>query len=122
MYPIQQRSIPMCIILSLITCGIYGIYWECCIVQDSNTASNEPYATSGGMVILLSIVTCGIYGLFWAYKNGNRMNAAMARAGLPCDTNKALLYVILNIFGLSIVTMALMQDDLNRMASLSSGN
>ena len=112
----------MCIILSLITCGIYGIYWEYCIVQDSNTASNEPYATSGGMVILLSIVTCGIYGLYWAYKNGNRMNAAMARAGLPCDTNKALLYVILNIFSLSIVTMALMQDDLNRMASLSSGN
>lgn len=55
----------MCIILSLITCGIYGIYWEYCIVQDSNTASNEPYATSGGMVILLSIVTCGIYGLYW---------------------------------------------------------
>ena len=120
--PIKKRDIAMCIVLSIITCGIYGIYWEYCIVQDSNTASNEPYATSGGMVILLSIVTCGIYGLYWVYKNGNRMNAAMARAGLPCDTNKALLYVILNIFGLSIVTMALMQDDLNRMASLSSGN
>ena len=122
MYPIQQRSIPMCNILSLITCGIYGIYWEYCIVQDSNVASNDPYATSGGMVILLSIVTCGIYGLYWAYKNGNRMNDAMARVGIHSDTNKALLYVILNIFGLSIVTMALMQDDLNRMASLSSGN
>ena len=61
MYPIQQRSIPMCIILSLITCGIYGIYWEYCIVQDSNVASNDPYATSGGMVILLSIVI----GVVW---------------------------------------------------------
>lgn len=48
MYPIQQRSIPMCIILSLITCGIYGIYWEYCIVQDSNTASNDPMQRPAG--------------------------------------------------------------------------
>lgn len=24
---IQQRNIAVCIILSIVTCGIYGIYW-----------------------------------------------------------------------------------------------
>ncbi|MGN1134113.1 MAG: DUF4234 domain-containing protein, partial [Oscillospiraceae bacterium] len=24
---LQKRSIPLCIVLSIITCGIYSIYW-----------------------------------------------------------------------------------------------
>ena len=36
--PIAARSIPMAIILSIITCGIYGIYWMYCLVNDLNTA------------------------------------------------------------------------------------
>ena len=59
--PIQNRNIALCIFLSLITCGIYGLYWIYCVVTDLNTASGEFDDTSGGMVILLNIVTCGIY-------------------------------------------------------------
>ena len=61
---IQERNIVTCIILSIITCGIYGIYWEICLVNDLNVAADTPNDTSGGMVFLLSIITCGIYMLY----------------------------------------------------------
>ena len=44
---IQQRSIAVCIILTIVTCGIYGVYWFICLTNDANTASNT-FGTSGG--------------------------------------------------------------------------
>ena len=38
---IQERNIVTCIILSIITCGIYGIYWEICLVNDLNVAADK---------------------------------------------------------------------------------
>lgn len=36
---IQQRNIAVCIILSIVTCGIYGIYWFIVLSNDTNTVS-----------------------------------------------------------------------------------
>lgn len=58
---IEQRNIALCIILSIITCGIYGLYWIYKLTEDVNTLKGDPNATSGGIVILLGIITCGIY-------------------------------------------------------------
>ena len=65
---IERRNIAVCIVLTLVTCGIYGIYWIVCLTNDVNTVSGDVNGTSGGMVVLLTIVTCGIYGIYWAYK------------------------------------------------------
>lgn len=59
---IQRRSIAMCIILSLVTCGIYGIYWFVVLTDDANTLLPDNKGlnnTSGGVAFLLSLVTCG---------------------------------------------------------------
>ena len=84
MYPIQQRSIPMCIILSLITCGIYGFWFIYTIARDMNVmCSGDGDRTPGlGAYIGLSIVTCGIYNLWWVYKIGNRLAYNAPRYGL----------------------------------------
>ena len=112
---IKERNIAMCIILSIVTCGIYGIYWFICLVDDSNTAagSND---RSGGMVFLLSIITCGIYMFYWAYRQGEKLDQAKASRGLPAS-NSGIAYLLLSIFSLSIVAWALMQNDLNKMAN-----
>lgn len=111
---IQKRNIAVCIILSFITCGIYGLYWMACMNNDTNTASNT-FGTSGGMVVLLTIVTCGIYGIYWAYKQGEKIDVAKNNRGIASG-NSAILYLLLTLFGLSIVAWALMQNDLNQMA------
>lgn len=43
---IKRRNIALCIILSLVTCGIYGIYWFVCLTEDTKTAANVE-GTSG---------------------------------------------------------------------------
>lgn len=113
---ITKRNIGISIVLTIITCGIYGIYWFICLVNELNIASDEPQATSGGMVFLLSIVTCGIYLLFWMYKAGEKINKAKAMRGMPTDSNSGILYLVLSLFGLDIVAYALIQSDLNNMA------
>lgn len=77
---VKNRNIALCIILSLVTCGIYGLYWFVCLTDDTNTISGEP-GTSGVVALVLTIVTCGIYGLYWAYKCGERIDAAHQKNG-----------------------------------------
>ena len=111
----KQRSIPVAILLSIVTCGIYGIYWLVCLNDDANLLSDRPNDTSGIVVFLLSLVTCSIYMFYWCYKMGEKINAAKSLRGMPTDSNSGILYLILSIFGLSIVALALMQNELNSM-------
>lgn len=114
---IQERNIVTCIILSIITCGIYGIYWLICLVNDLNVAADTPNDTSGGMVFLLGLITCGIYTLYWMYKAGEKVQAAQTKRGLPSDSNSGILYLILSLVGFSIVSYCLIQNELNKMAT-----
>lgn len=75
----------------------------------------DPNATSGGMVILLSIITCNVYMWYWLYKQGDAIDQVKASRGLPSG-NSGILYLILEIFGLGIVSYALMQNELNQLA------
>ncbi len=65
--------------------------------------------------ILLSIITCGIYGIYWNYKIGKEMYEANQKKGISTSDN-SVLYLILSIFGLSIVTYCLVQNELNTLA------
>lgn len=112
---ITNRNIGLSIVLTIITCGIYGIYWFICLVNELNIAADEKQATSGGMVFLLTIVTCGIYLFYWMYKAGEKINKAKAMRGMPTDSNAGILYLLLSFFGLEIVVYALIQSDLNNM-------
>ena len=112
---IEIRNIAVCIVLTLVTCGIYGIYWIVCLTNDVNTVSGDVNGTSGGMVVLLTIVTCGIYGIYWAYKQGEKLDFTKNNRGIP-SSNSGVLYLILQIFGFGIIAYALMQNELNKLA------
>ncbi len=51
MRTVQERNIALCIILSLVTCGIYGLYWFVCLTEDTNAAANEE-GTSGVLALV----------------------------------------------------------------------
>ena len=86
----MERSLPVSILLTIITCGIYGIYWFIVLTDEVNQHSGED-DTSGGIAFLLTLVTCGIYGIYWAYRMG----------------------MILELFGLGIIVYALAQNEIN---------
>lgn len=115
--PIPYRSIAMAVILTIITCGFYGIYWVISLVNELNQASGRTADQSGGMVFLLGLVTCGIYWFVWLYQAGEKVQAVRIRAtGYPGD-NSGIVYLILSLLGFSIVSFALLQYELNKVAS-----
>ena len=116
--PVKNRNIALCVVLSIITCGIYGIYWLVCLVDDLNVASGRTGDTSGGMVFLLSLITCGIYGIYWMYKAGEKVAYIKQRNTGEVDSSSSVLYLILGIIGFGIVAYALIQSELNKVATL----
>lgn len=113
-YVRQPRSIALAIIFTIITCGIYGIYWFIVLTDEVNEASGDVQGTSGGVAFLLTLVTCGIYGLYWAYKQGEKLDRAKIMRGIP-SSNSGVLYLILALLQFSIIGWALMQNELNNM-------
>lgn len=108
----HNRSVGLCVFFSIITCGIYGLYWLVVLTDDSTEVTGHG-TTTGGMALLFSIVTCGIYTIYWNYKMGQKLDEARAERGVPLGS-LSILYLVLSIFGLGIVSMALMQSELNR--------
>ena len=111
---IQKRDIVVSILLSIVTCGIYGIYWFITLTDDASKVNDDPDFT-GVKAFLFTLVTCGIYGIYWAYKIGKEIYKANQKRGNNVSDNSTL-YVILSIFGFSIVVYCLAQNDLNTLA------
>ena len=108
---VSQRGIPLAIILSIVTCGIYTVYWQIKLTDEMNTLLNKSNATSGLMAFIYSVITCGIYFIYWLYKMGNNVDELKGKSG---DTG--ILYLILGILCLGIIPMALAQDAINDKA------
>lgn len=122
MYITKQKSVAMVIFLSIITCGIYFLVWMAQTTNDLNEASRivsrkNPYVetigTSGGMVVLFAIITCGVYSIFWWYKVGKVMQMLQIDLGERLVNDNSVIYLLLSIFQLSLVSMAILQSDLN---------
>ena len=111
----QKRELVTCILLTIVTCGIYGIIWFINMVNDVNACCNDGETQSGGTVFLLTLVTFGIYGLIWEYKCGKRFAAAGPKYNRTIPDN-SILYLVLSLFGLGIVSYALIQNQLNELA------
>ncbi|SEL51275.1 zinc-ribbon domain-containing protein [Butyrivibrio sp. ob235] len=107
---ISGRSIALAIVLSIVTCGIYSIYWFIVLTDESNQLSGRSHETSGVIAFLLTFVTCGIYGWYWAYKMGEKTDQIK---NTP-NGSSAVLFIILQIVGLGIVNYALAQDAINK--------
>ena len=113
---IKRREIALAIILTLVTCGIYGMYWFVIMVDDVNKLSKNESQFSGVIVLLLSIVTCGIFALYYFYKMGDTIDRYMVENKGAAPGSKGILYLLLCLIGFSIVSMALIQNDLNTIA------
>lgn len=114
--PITKRNLATCIILSIVTCGIYSLYWFIVVTDDAKNVSNDVEGASGGTALLLSIITCNIYGFYWAYKQGERLDNARYMRGMAGGGNSNILFLLLQIFGLGIVNYIIMQDILNKIS------
>ena len=104
----MQKNIVTCLILSFLTCGIYGIFWLVSMVDEINVIDSNESAPGGWMVLLFSFLTCGIYMLYWQYMAGKTL------AKVNGGSDNGVLFIILNLFCLGLVNYCIMQNDINR--------
>lgn len=104
---VKKRNVVLCILFSIITVGIYGIYWYICLTNDTNKLSK--HKTAGGVAaILFTIITFGIYGFYWFYMLGKKVG------DFDGGSSEGVLYLILSLFGLGFISLILAQSALNR--------
>ncbi|MBQ7542974.1 MAG: DUF4234 domain-containing protein [Clostridia bacterium] len=115
---IEARDIALAVLLSVVTCGIYNIFWFIKMVEDVRKAANDQTSFTGGVTWLLTIITGGIYGWYWYYQAGKKMKYAKQVRNMPAEDNTEILYLVLSIFGFGIINMCLIQSDLNKMATV----
>ena len=105
-----KRSVATVIILTLVTCGIYGWYWM-------YTTSNELQKESGQsqlspMAILLLSIFLGTVGYaLFGYDSAKCIDSLNARRGITSDNN--VLYIILGLF-IPIVLIGIVQNEINK--------
>ncbi|MCL1787477.1 MAG: DUF4234 domain-containing protein [Defluviitaleaceae bacterium] len=110
MMTLERRSIGTAIVLTIVTCGIYALYWEFKLWDSLYKANNMP--SRAGTDLVLSLVTFGIYTVYMHYKAGKLEASAAVLHGLA-PKDDSMLYLILTIFGLGIVSMAILQSNIN---------
>ncbi|MDL2324503.1 DUF4234 domain-containing protein [Ruminococcaceae bacterium OttesenSCG-928-A16] len=111
----KNRNIALYVILSIVTCGIFYIYWYYCIADDfynQNPQLQNNLPTSPILTIVLNVVTCGLYGIYVAYVWGKATPEIMARYGRQAE-DRSILYLIFSVVGLQIVTTCMIQNDFN---------
>ncbi len=106
------RSPASVIIFSVLTCGIYTIVWIYKFGSELKAYSGKE-DLDPGLDLLLSIV-CFPYIIYWSYKYGKAMEDAQKKAGIA-SSDDSLLYLILSLLGLFVVTMAIMQSNMNKV-------
>lgn len=106
------RSVPMLVLLSIVTCGIYYLYW---IYKTTDEIKNfmEREDINPALELILVLVTCNIYSLYWYYKYGKIVYLEMtAKVGMDNSEDSTTLLVILGLL-VYVAAGAIMQDKLN---------
>lgn len=113
---IIKKKIGLSVFLSIITCGIYGIVWMASLVKNIHCIQNK----SGGIAKeMLCLIFVPIYPIIWWYTRGESVKKSFGEYGLTANGN-GTVYLILAIFGLSIVSQGIMQSDFNSFEAKTS--
>ncbi len=109
-------NIPLYLVLTIITCGVFNLYWNNRQMEACNDLSGEE-SFSFWLWILLSIVTCGIYHVYYQYKMGSTIiRIQQARGQDYVFDLLPVISLVGTIFGLSIVVDCIHQHEINKLA------
>ena len=117
----QKRSPVAILLLSMITCGIYGWYIVYQISKEVRDFRGDE-SIDPGLELLLCIITCGLYTIYWGYKYSKYIFEMETRVGTTGASDISLLVVILDVLQIHVVSLMLLQTELNRVWDTISTN
>ncbi|MBR4949603.1 MAG: DUF4234 domain-containing protein [Clostridia bacterium] len=107
---IKNRNIVVSLILSIVTCGIYSIYWVICMAREAVSVKEDG---DDGILEIILMIFLPFLGFFFAEK---KLFEGCQKKGIP-HTDNSIIYLILGLVGLGIVNFCLLQNDLNKLAN-----
>ena len=107
-------SIPLYLVLTVVTAFLFNIYWNYRQMEACNDLLDRD-EFSFLTWILLCLVTCGIYHFFYQYKMGAAINEIQERRDLPLTENLPVLSVLAAILGVGIVADCIHQFEINKI-------
>ena len=113
----MKRSITKVVLLSIFTFGLYYLYLIYQISKEVNELTNN-FRNKPGIDLLLSIVTLGLYTFYWFYKIGRQIeeHEEMIMMDKTSITIIAVaIAVLLASYGGSIISMAIIQNEINKI-------
>lgn len=112
----HNLNIALYLIVTILTCGLFNIYWNCRQMQACNEfLKREEF--SFWLWFFLSIITCGIYHIFYQYKMGSALVEIQRNKNKAVFDNLPIISVIVTILGLSIVVDCIHQNEINKLIS-----
>ena len=107
-------SIPLFLIVTLLTCGIFNLYWNYRQMQACNdmVGRNE---FSWPVWFFLSLLTCGIYHIYYQYKMGSVILEVQRQRGTYIFDSLPLVSLLVTVFGASIVADIIHQHEINKL-------
>jgi Domain of unknown function (DUF4234) len=103
------KSIAASILLTLVSCGLYNLYWQYLQMQSVNDLlERDEY--SFWPWLLFTLITCGLYHIYHEY----RMSEDIAGSTGRDPKSDGRIALVLSVFGLSIVVDAIQQSHINQ--------
>ena len=107
-------SIPLYLILTLVTFFLFNLYWNYRqMLACNDMLGREEF--SWPTWFLLSLLTCGIYHLFYQYKMGAAINEIQESFDMPVTEGLPLLSVIAAVAGIGILADCIHQYEINKI-------
>ncbi len=112
----HYASIPLYLILTILTFFLFNLYWNYRQMQACNDLLGRD-EFGWWTWLLLTLLTCGIYHFFYQYKMGAAINELQHDRDMPVTEGLPLLSVLAAVLGFGIVADCIHQYEINRLVA-----
>ena len=116
-----ERSPVAVLLLSVVTCGLYLIYWYWNLYEDFYSLMGQtPTGNEFALDLILALLTLGIWGIYMDYRISIALNALQEERNMPVRQTEIPVLILdlaayVTFFLAFFLSSALQQDVLNRI-------
>ncbi len=111
---IHTASIPLFLVLTVVTFGIFNLYWNYRQMRSCNELLGRR-EFSWLLWVLLCILTIGLYHFYYQYKMGGAINEIQEIEDLAITDGLPVLSLVAAILGFGVVADCIHQHELNKI-------
>ena len=121
MNTIETRSPALVLVLSVVTCGLFLIYWYYKMYEDlKQLTGSTPTGNDYILDFILAVLTCGIWGIYVDYKISVQIGELQQKNGLSKSDLESLVIILdiaayITVFITYYISSAIQQDALNKV-------